>query len=346
MDAHSSDDSLSAVVNSSRSRTKSCKTCKQVPVPAWSSRVNCINCREKNRKKQQLVKARKELRFMQALAGVSSDAYSRSSDTEDGSATPTGRTTPTPKSISAPVRPKENRDPRRFSLDARLRAVQKQRAMDAAPVQKRPPKRLKELEGDERQVALKMMKARIREVVDQRSYLAQSPGLPTFQGTEFQNASALYRALNQAVIDANSSSSLLRFRGYHSIIKTNDCDHLSRLDMVIRDIRGLTGVRFQREQQIPTTSTTTKSIKSFLCTCKGFKSTVSQTALAPPKKTSNLLKWARGVRKEQTSSEKVRIECHGVVSVIVESDNSHPCGIPGQRIIVSIEHTTPTQRLR
>ena len=111
---------------------KACRTCKKVNVSVWGKFVNCCDCREKNKAKEDLKRARRLAR-MAVLQNASDNI---------------------PPAASSSVAPSS---PPGY--------VKKAKTTAKKCVQLREAKYLRDLEGKEKELAMKMMKSHVTRLV-------------------------------------------------------------------------------------------------------------------------------------------------------------------------------------
>ncbi|KAK0224301.1 hypothetical protein IW262DRAFT_1548813 [Armillaria fumosa] len=138
-----------------------------------------------------------------------------------------------------------------------------------------------------------------------------------------QSASDLYKLIKAQPKLANAC---------HSIISVSSINHQKRTKLVSEDLLSFSGLKFDRYENIfngkhlPGTYT-----RIFKCKCQSKDS--SQEPEALKRRTSDLSSWV--VSSKSKSPEG---SCSGRITVIAEDDNSHPLGISGQRITVTVMH--------
>ncbi|KAF6752426.1 hypothetical protein DFP72DRAFT_1070374 [Ephemerocybe angulata] len=223
--------------------------------------------------------------------------------------------------------------------------------------EKREPVPLKDLTGEEREVAVRMMKAYVGKLMRKQAREPYPQAAPDPKdGTEYQTAGELYSALRVQVLSGKKG---FDWKGFHVIVASDDVDHKQRLEAVARDLHKTAKLPFDPnpvKKQRNREETMRNGL--YLCTCRGYGKPApkkpKQVAVPPPslKKTGSLMNWARAVRKvkeqadmvvqdseDEEVAEQVRVECGGRVRIVVREDaDSHPSGIVGQRITVAIEH--------
>lgn len=143
-----SDDSLDADTNAGAGimrSLKACRTCKKEIVFVWQKFVNCRDCRAKNKEKEDLKRARRLAR-MAVLQNTSDNI---------------------PPEASSSVAPSS---PPAY--------VKKAKTTAKKSVQLREAKYLRDLEGEEKEVAVKMMKSHVTRLVIRKgpdAYLQPGP---------------------------------------------------------------------------------------------------------------------------------------------------------------------------
>ncbi|PPQ75772.1 hypothetical protein CVT26_000889 [Gymnopilus dilepis] len=262
-----------------------------------------------------------------------------------------------------------------------------ERVTSTGAVKRKSPKALHELEKDEKRVVLGMIKNDLMQRVEVKGNKRVVSGVVRIgpadekaevadPGKEYQTATALYESLKKRVkkaANSTSASKLLRFKGFHSIIKVDTIDHQKRVELVAQDLRKI--VRLSFEHTKPEASYDFKSqarTLTFKCTCLGYEPApapppapaAARSASTPPafaaKGTSgDLIRQARAwmasalnatssvgsagaaqVPAPQTQSVGIPRFCGGVVKITALDDTRHPLGIVGQRVVISVEHKT------
>ncbi|KAK0460430.1 uncharacterized protein EV420DRAFT_1532126 [Desarmillaria tabescens] len=118
----------------------------------------------------------------------------------------------------------------------------------------------------------------------------------------------------------------------HSIISVESIDHQKRTKLVSKDLLSFAGLRFDRFENIfngihlPGTYT-----RIFKCKCQSKEPSKEQEPLK--RRASDLSSWV--VSSKSKSPEG---PCSGRITVVAEDDNSHPLGIPGQKVTVTVNH--------
>ncbi|KAG5650866.1 hypothetical protein H0H81_010726 [Sphagnurus paluster] len=139
----------------------------------------------------------------------------------------------------------------------------------------------------------------------------------------------MYRALKSI-----SKSKRPRFQGCFSVVAKKDADHMTRAKLVVDELRKIAKISFEHSKPINPIVGTSKSYHiSFNCTCLASRPPKHIAATQPQ---GDLSSWA-GLQTKTTDPE-LSTRCKGKVMVAAESDTSHFLGIPGQKIIVTIEH--------
>jgi len=224
---------------------------------------------------------------------------------------------------------------------------------NAPPAKKRKTKLISDLDGKERDVALQEMKNGLKQKFG-TMIVAPLSKPPQNNEKEYQTASSLYDTLKREV--QASSPSTLQFSGHHRIVANKDINNRKRTKMVVDDMRKIVRVPFElaNVQKSKIAKTNAYGI-SYPCSCLGYDtSTVVSAAPVATSTTSlkgtqgDLIRQARarlalnatgGQPEPEAAPTKVRRECGGRVYVITKDDNSHPLGIPGQKISVGVQHT-------
>ncbi|KAK0479200.1 hypothetical protein IW261DRAFT_1593772 [Armillaria novae-zelandiae] len=138
-----------------------------------------------------------------------------------------------------------------------------------------------------------------------------------------QTASDLYKLIKDQPKLANAC---------HSVISVPSINHKKRTKLVSKDLLSFAGLKFDRNENIfngkhlPGTYT-----RIFKCKCQSKEPSQDQETLK--RRTSDLSSWV--VSSKSKSSES---PCSGRITVIAEDDNSHPLGISGQKITVTVMH--------
>ncbi|EDR02320.1 uncharacterized protein LACBIDRAFT_309727 [Laccaria bicolor S238N-H82] len=202
------------------------------------------------------------------------------------------------------------------------------------PVRK-PAVALKDLQGEEKERALAMMKNRIKSTISVPFPPPRVEStIPRYR--EYQSATQLYAALKSSILVSPSN---LKFRATHSIVASIIIDNALRAELVAKDLRKIAGLSFAHRTPLPrhSSSTNTRQLE-FLCTCLGYI-TAPENKL---KSQTGLKDWIqlKSSRPSSAVNEEtlIRKECSGTVLITVEDDRSHPLGLLGQRIAVRVKH--------
>ncbi|KAK0499177.1 hypothetical protein EDD18DRAFT_1155781 [Armillaria luteobubalina] len=138
-----------------------------------------------------------------------------------------------------------------------------------------------------------------------------------------QAASDLYKLIKAQPKLANAC---------HSIISIPSINNQKRTKLVSKDLLSFAGLKFDQYENIfngkhlPGTYT-----RIFKCKCQSKEP--SQEPEALKRRTSDLSSWV--VSSKSKSPEG---SCSGRITVVAEDDNSHPLGISGQKITVTVMH--------
>ncbi|KAF9524578.1 hypothetical protein CPB83DRAFT_861170 [Crepidotus variabilis] len=293
--------------------TRPCKTCRIGLLPAFSTFVNCQECRARKNSKQR-ERTNLKLKRPSLLPTINLD----SSNDNDASLT-----------ASHTGSAKENTSSRNDEHSLSFPPVSKKSFGnpingDALNVDSSPDllkmRLLHELEGQEKMTALKEMKTMLKAKVGASETRSLVVDNMIAHSTECQTASALYIKLkNKAIrvaLAASSSSSptrVLNFKGWHCIVAVDSISHEQRMDLVIQDLKKIAKIAFSSSNAA--TSTPNCASRSFACHCLGTKTSSSPASL-----------------------QEVISKCKGRVFVVVESDSSHFKGVVGQRIEINVTH--------
>ncbi|KJA16219.1 hypothetical protein HYPSUDRAFT_47523 [Hypholoma sublateritium FD-334 SS-4] len=279
-----------------------CATCRKVTVNPASFK-NCPSCRETNRKKSQLAARRRRERQRRVSDVNTFAALNRNSDDSDD-APPTR------------PQPKEN-----------------QPAVKAALAKKIAAKPLRELEDEEKRVALAQLKNRLNIVLAQTGAKpatrpATTSSTQTIDGKQYQTASAMYESLKRRMLVQKK----LKFHGHHAIVAVSTISHAQRVQMVANDLRKIARLSFEHTKGNESHDFQTMTRKlTFQCTCLGYdqvKPTMKGNA-------GDLIKMARLASGSGIMTPRV---CGGKIVVSAGDDTTHPLNLLGQRIVVSVEH--------
>ncbi|SJL13254.1 uncharacterized protein ARMOST_16693 [Armillaria ostoyae] len=168
-------------------------------------------------------------------------------------------------------------------------------------------------------------KKRVRQILREVQVSESRETTPKASGGAFvvQTASDLYKLIKAQpkLVDA-----------CHSVISVSSINHQKRTKLVSKDLLSFAGLKFDRSENIfngkhpPGTYT-----RIFKCKCQLKESSQEQEPLK--RRTSDLSSWV--VSSKSKSSEG---PCSGRITVVAEDDNSHPLGISGQKITVTVMH--------
>ncbi|KAF5335760.1 hypothetical protein D9611_009661 [Ephemerocybe angulata] len=110
-------------------------------------------------------------------------------------------------------------------------------------VEKREPVPLKDLTGEEKEVAVRMMKAYVGKLMRKQAREPYPQAAPDPKdGTEYQTAGELYSALRAQVLSGKKG---FDWKGFHIIVASDDVDHKQRLEVVARDLRKTAKLQFE-----------------------------------------------------------------------------------------------------
>ncbi|KAF8810849.1 hypothetical protein BYT27DRAFT_7161397 [Phlegmacium glaucopus] len=277
----------------------------------------CNACRAKNKVKRERMRLKiKEMQTTAVLART--DVHNRKCDT-------TGASMKGENACSS-----TQRDESRKVVEGDTRGAQKS---------------LYELEGEERKVAMKMMKASLKPII--RRHGKKPLPIATVKSAtnvqDYQTASSLYDALKSKALSSypasNEGTQFLQFHGSHTIVAVSSINNTKRIYLVAKDLRKIARLSFELGDAmvLPDPSAPGSATLSYPCNCLGHT-----RAVAPPgPQKSNgpgfLVRWARA-GFASTASQAVPRMCGGKVNVTVLDDNTHPLNILGQQIIVCVEH--------
>ncbi|KAH6892836.1 hypothetical protein BKA70DRAFT_1162132 [Coprinopsis sp. MPI-PUGE-AT-0042] len=324
---HASDDDQIALINLNLDM-KACKGCRKLNIRAGSKYVNCPSCRskkneQKRKRNAEILKIHRRLQELDANTLMHVE-----SDDDDA---------PLPSTSAVISRP---------TMQSKVKAERKERVEKVSPMVSTA---LKDLEGERKRVALRMMKEHLKAAAARQEVTWKTQD-QAIVGTEYQNATELYSAVKAAVLHGSESSKRVRFQGCHSLVRKEGINHPERAEYVTKDVRKIGGALFEHQKPISTDSSSNKTVLTYRCACKGYKTIAPPTLTTvikpePKKSSASLLNWARSHKKQMAAATsavegetKLRIECHGTVVVTVEDDDSHPHDLPGQRIHVAIHH--------
>ncbi|KAF6741586.1 hypothetical protein DFP72DRAFT_1083593 [Ephemerocybe angulata] len=109
--------------------------------------------------------------------------------------------------------------------------------------EKREPVPLKDLTGEEREVAVRMMKAYVGKLMRKQAREPYPQAAPDPKdGTEYQTAGELYSALRVQVLSGKKG---FDWKGFHVIVASDDVDHKQRLEAVARDLHKTAKLPFE-----------------------------------------------------------------------------------------------------
>ncbi|KAF8152570.1 hypothetical protein B0H34DRAFT_726633 [Crassisporium funariophilum] len=253
--------------------------------------------------------------------------------------------------------------------DENRRGVKETGMSGHAGVKRKAEKSLSELGEGEQAFALKMMKKRLKTAIQKNEKNPTPLREINTNGIEYQTATALYSALRSKLFTLSSALSskstshgnnnkLLQFEASHAIIAVSTISNLKRAQLVSNDLRKIARLPFDLETaSSPNAMNSSTQILSFTCTCQAAFSAVAPSlsattptltpVLKPTLKTKgtqgDLIRWARAHARlpaaKGSPSRSPGAACGGRVIVVVSDDVSHPVvGIPGQRIVVRVEH--------
>ncbi|KAJ3530973.1 hypothetical protein NMY22_g8350 [Coprinellus aureogranulatus] len=230
--------------------TKACKTCK-AEMAVYGAFVNCYACREKNKVKNREKEARKrELRRLREAAAAAA------ANAENVESVGNGSERVTPK---ASVK--------------KAKTVKKEEN-----VVLRERKNLAELEGEEREVALRMMKFHVQRLVKRKGSSAEPYFRPVEKssGTEYLDASTLYAALKAHIAEKPKK---LNFKGFHVMVAAEEEDHKKHLERIVKDLRKVVKLPFDHSEPIHKYRNKTYTMRgeTYSCTCKGYITVVPPT---------------------------------------------------------------------
>ncbi|KAJ3514767.1 hypothetical protein NMY22_g14634 [Coprinellus aureogranulatus] len=232
--------------------TKPCKTCK-AEMAVYGAFVNCYACREKNKVKNREKEARKrELRRLRDAAAAAA--------------------------LGANVDDVENAAPAANGGEKKGESVGKKvKKAKEENVVLRERKNLAELEGEEREVALRMMKFHVQRLV-KRKGSADPYVRPTEKsaGTEYLDASTLYAALKAHIAEKPKK---LNFKGFHVMVAAEEEDHKKHLERIVKDLRKVVKLPFDHSEPIHKYRNKTYTMRgeTYNCTCKGYVTVVPPT---------------------------------------------------------------------
>ncbi|KAF9033520.1 hypothetical protein BJ165DRAFT_1534478 [Panaeolus papilionaceus] len=234
----------SPLESENQSHTKTCiaRGC-NVQISAYHSFKRCLQCREKERLKAQLKKARAENRLLQQQQQASGVRVK----TEDEDA--------------------EMQDVEAIALFG-----------ERGTKRKASPKLLSELEGDELKKAVKMMKKGVSRLIVELAIPVRAETVNS-NLTEYQNARELYDSVRLALASAKPGS--LAFVGHHTIIADATINNPTRARYVSRDLKRIAKLPFEYGQPISSKSDLncpTTHIMRFKCTCLSRKKTLGAAA--------------------------------------------------------------------
>ncbi|KAG6917634.1 hypothetical protein DXG01_001741 [Tephrocybe rancida] len=155
-------------------------------------------------------------------------------------------------------------------------------------------------------------------------------------GVEYLTAEQLYTTLT-----ASSKSKKYNFRGHFAIVANPKTDHLARVRLVAKDLRKIADIPFE-SISITSSANEDEFRATFQCTCLGRGTTKPVASLVWPQPgvfASNPPGHPNTKHRDDAPNGTTpAVQCKGRINVIAEADMSHPVGIVGQRITITVEH--------
>ncbi|KAF8344373.1 hypothetical protein F5887DRAFT_970829 [Amanita rubescens] len=162
--------------------------------------------------------------------------------------------------------------------------------------------------------------------------------------TEYQTSDELYEALGDKV----ASGSMPEFRGRFSIVMDLNINHLNRAKNVVKELKTIAKYPLRSGSRSISNFDSFSKIK-YSCSCLANAdqpSSSSKQHAAPLQNSHSSNGILRADEKAQANGTKLAEalqasftrDCKGSVRITVETDSSHPVGVPGQRISILIRH--------
>jgi len=143
----------------------------------------------------------------------------------------------------------------------------------------------------------------------------------------------MFRALQSLSISTsplnNCSEQLLQFYGSYTIVAASDINNLQRVWLLATELSAKELLPFQFEPPLSLTGDESIQTLRFACTCTA---------------ASTLQSHRNDENVPATSTNHPFITpplCGGVLTLKSLVDKTHPLGVPGQHIVVRLEHSPP-----
>ncbi|KAH0580188.1 hypothetical protein J132_06399 [Termitomyces sp. J132] len=145
---------------------------------------------------------------------------------------------------------------------------------------------------------------------------------------EYQTASEMYTKLSHHAKTENYF-----FNGHFSIIANPETDNNQRVRLVAKDLRKVANISFEGRSISATTSKST-FCATFQCTCLGQATKPAATLYTRDPNAIGVSSLGSDVHKQTDNVQR----CKGTIRIMSEENSSHPLGIAGQKITVTVEH--------
>ncbi|KAF8810848.1 hypothetical protein BYT27DRAFT_7336484 [Phlegmacium glaucopus] len=150
--------------------------------------------------------------------------------------------------------------------------------------------------------------------------------------TEYQTSSDLFAALKLLNVStsplSNRIGQFIQFHGSYTIVTASDINNLQRVWLLAFELRSKAWLPFQFQPPLSLIGDEDTQTLCFACTCTETPTNLAPTSIVPYGKASATSHYNSFIREV----------CRGVITLKSIVDKTHPLGIPGQHIVVRVEH--------